>query len=105
MIVYSLACTCHPAEGTRYVGQTVRTGPRRLAEHRRDATSGRSGAIVYRWMRRHGVENIELTVLETLPEGATKEDLDAAEGYWMVLKRAANPFLLNMWSPRPTATV
>jgi hypothetical protein len=96
--VYALSCTCHPEQGVRYVGQTVRSLPIRLGQHRRAAERGNSTAIVYKWMRRHGPENIRIEILETFPD-CTQDELNAAETAWINHFRGQKTNLLNMWAP------
>jgi hypothetical protein len=51
-------------------------------------------------MRRHGPENITIELRELLPDGASAEDLNAAEAYWIRYYCAKTPYILNMWTPR-----
>jgi len=74
-IVYGLSCICHPAAGVRYIGKTVQRGERRLRAHRQNARNG-FNQPVYKWMRKHGVENIISTPLYL---HTSLEALNAAE--------------------------
>lgn len=74
-IVYGLSCICHPAAGVRYIGKTVQRGERRLRAHRQNARNG-FNQPVYKWMRKHGVENIVSTPLYL---HTSLEALNAAE--------------------------
>lgn len=94
--VYSLHCTCHE-DGVRYVGQTVRSLPIRLGQHRRAAEHG-STAIVYKWMRRHSPANIRIELLQILDD-CTQDELNAAETRWIEHHRSVRTNLLNMWAP------
>ena len=79
-IIYGLSCTCHPDNGIRYVGQTVNPASR-LNEHRTvsSAPSSRYKHLpLYRWMRKHGRENVQMTVIGAATQGP---ELDAAEVY------------------------
>lgn len=62
-IIYGLTCSCHPDRKIRYVGKTIQTLNRRFRAHRHNAKTG-VDLPVYRWMRKHGIENIIATVLE-----------------------------------------
>ncbi len=81
--IYGLFCACpkcrlsRPGE-IRYVGQTIQSASTRLKEHRKHAKANRGDYPVYRWIRKHGPENIRTFVLD-YPEG----DLNASEHEWM----------------------
>lgn len=96
--IYALSCTCHPEDGVRYVGQTTRCLSIRLGQHRHAAKRGNNTAVVYKWMRRHSPENIEITLLQELPI-CTQDELNAAETAWINHFRAQKTNLLNMWAP------
>jgi len=62
--IYGLQCTCHDS-GVRYIGKSLNSKPSaRLQSHRYNARRGQD-LPVYRWMRKHGVENIVSVVLGT----------------------------------------
>lgn len=76
--VYGLRCICHPEDGIRYVGQTVRRMADRLWDHRKTARSPKYP--VNFWIAKHGPANIEMVMLE---ECATFENLAEAEMRWI----------------------
>lgn len=78
-VIYGLKCTCHPERGIRYVGQSCQGIRVRFYKHIYAANSGKPW-VVSRWMRKHGVENIEWEVLETVE---SREDLGRAEEKWI----------------------
>lgn len=82
-VIYGLYCTCHPEASIRYVGQTSQGLSTRFADHRKIAKTGmehRVGRLpIYRWMRKHGIENIACTVLEEFQDGS----VDEREVYWI----------------------
>lgn len=85
--IYGLFCACsncrreRPGE-IRYVGQTRRSTSERLWEHRKYARSGKSGDYAsYRWMRKHGPENVRLILLDTAD---SPDDLNALEAEWII---------------------
>lgn len=88
--VYALHLSTNPS--VRYVGYTTKPMSLRLAQHRRDALSG-SHHIKHKWMRKHGVENICIRVLEDCP--ADYEYLSYAERYWIEALRDLGHDLLN----------
>lgn len=96
--LYGLRCTCHPEDGVRYVGQTTRSLSIRIGQHRRAAERGNSNAVVYKWMRRHGIHNVEIHLLQVLTS-CTQDELNAAETQWINHFRAEKTNLLNMWAP------
>ncbi|WP_186760142.1 NUMOD3 domain-containing DNA-binding protein [Arthrobacter alpinus] len=51
----------------RYIGQTVQHMSRRFQQHKGDAVQG-SRTAAHNWMRKHGVENIQVCVIETFDE-------------------------------------
>lgn len=77
--IYGLRCECGcKKSGVRYVGQTVKTVQTRLVNHRSQARFG-TATPVYHWMRKHGVENIQIIVLEEVDP----DKLDEREVYWI----------------------
>lgn len=60
-VVYGLKCHCHPEQGYRYVGVS-RNLKSRMSDHRGQARSGNKRPV-YKWMRKHGVQNIDPEVL------------------------------------------
>lgn len=89
MIVYGL----HKGDGViRYIGQTVRTPQRRLSVHKADARFGKQNPV-QDWMRKHGVEGIELIVLETAED---REHLDALERFWIAQMRESGIKQMNV---------
>jgi hypothetical protein len=79
--------------GFRYVGLTTYgsdAGPR-LYMHRFNAAAG-IDYPVYRWMRKHGPENVQATVLCYT---ATVDDLKLAEIWWIAELRKLGYDLLN----------
>ena len=87
-VIYGLYCVCENCkdkpELIRYVGQTFRGASVRFYYHRCDALAEnykkKSNLPVYRWMRKHGVDNIQYMVLEVL---TTREELNDAEVLWI----------------------
>lgn len=87
-VIYGLYCVCENCkdkpELIRYVGQTFRGASVRFYYHRCDALAEnykkKSNLPVYRWMRKHGVENIQYKVLEELD---IPEMLNEAEIRWI----------------------
>ena len=84
--VYGLWCTCHPERGIKYVGQTIKGAEARFMFHRYYAGTRYQGAPniydypLYRWMRKHSVENIFVEVLEVVKG---RELLNEAEVRWI----------------------
>lgn len=89
--VYGLFCACltcrevRPGE-IRYVGQTMNGMKSRFRDHLRTAIKPSTtrdklkGLPVYRWMHKHGPENIRAILLDT---GEVPSDLDALERFWI----------------------
>lgn len=79
--VYGLYCMCgcDPYESVMYVGQASMGAQDRFNKHRYSAKK-ESPWPVSRWMRKHGVDNIRYTVLETLETG---HEMDLAEASWI----------------------
>jgi hypothetical protein len=73
--IYGLSCTCHPDAGIRYVGQTAVKISERLTGHRSSARFGIKTPVYY-WMRKHGVENIRITFIETPGPGETLDECE-----------------------------
>lgn len=91
-VIYGLSCICHPERGIRYVGLTSYTARHRLHGHRTSARKG-SKTAVYNWMRKHGVLNIESTVLERT---STFEELNDAEVRWIAYYKSIGQELMNL---------
>ena len=49
----------------RYIGKTQYGAAKRLESHLKEAIRGKLQYPVYHWIRKHGIENIRMTVLET----------------------------------------
>lgn len=85
--IYGLKCVCGcDRADIRYVGQTVLALHTRLTNHRSQARFGTS-TPVYHWMRKHGVDNIRIVLLEEV-----ESDLDDREIWWI----ANTPNILNL---------
>lgn len=82
--VYGLKCNCHPERGVRYVGITGAGAGVRLRDHLKNSRkpdSDRIGGLpVYRWMRKHGADNIRMSLLETCE---TQDQLNEREVFWI----------------------
>lgn len=89
--VYGLFCACDECRRTRpgeirYVGQTITGMESRFRNHIRNATNpsrtreSLKDLPVYRWMKKHGPENIRATLLDTSKH---PEDLDLLERMWI----------------------
>ena len=67
--IYGLRCTCHPDHGVRYVGQTGKGISAKLYNHKWRAANPDRGKgyrhKVYNWMRKHGIDNIYATELDS----------------------------------------
>lgn len=79
--VYGLYCVCgcDPYETIRYVGQASMGARDRFNKHRYSAKNEATWPVS-RWMRKHGVESIRYTILDTLDTG---DEMDSAEEYWI----------------------
>lgn len=94
-IIYTVKCCCHPEEGVRYVGQTSKgLASRRYNHfwHARNKDSRSYNGHFYRWIRKHGEENIVFEVLEECPT----EELDAREEFWITSYRTLGYKLTNI---------
>ena len=91
MEIYGLRCRCHPEDGVRYVGRTIRTVAKRFKGHRAGARS-ESAYPVYAWMRKHGVENV---YPEILAVASSHEELARLELEW-IEKLLPSGRLLNL---------
>ena len=93
-VIYGLECTCHPGRGYRYIGLTTAGAQRRLWSHRKMARNGNTYPV-YRWMRKHGDENVRSVVLE---RHAAPELLPDAERRVIAEHRSLGPADLNVTS-------
>jgi len=80
--IYGLKCQCHPEQGIRYIGQTIRGVAWRLRVHLSTARGKykSSGAPVYNWIRKHGPENIVPVIIHQFQSPLV---LDEAEVHWI----------------------
>lgn len=104
-IIYALYCAEHTEQGMRYVGQTSRGAAYRLSGHRFEAGMGEA-SHKNNWIRKHGAENIRMTVLEDVVNG----DLNERERHWISAMRHQGLALTNQldggagmpgWDPSP----
>lgn len=68
-------------DGKVYIGQTKQRLKDRLAKHRYKLKRG-SKLHLYSAMRKHGIDNFEVTIIDEF-ESSDSEALDAAEIYWI----------------------
>lgn len=78
VFIYGLRCLCHPELGVRYVGQTIQGEKKRLGDHRKGAKKPQ-WPVNY-WVKKHGPENIVMTILEVVDNPV---DLNDAEVRWI----------------------
>lgn len=93
--IYGARCTCHPEDGTRYVGQTVISVSSRKHVHlwnSRTLTSKSYNSHFSNWIRKHGEENVEFFVLEE----TTEEKIDQREDFWITQLRSQGNRLTNI---------
>ncbi len=65
--IYGLRCACHDA-GYRYIGKTERDPRYRIRSHRHNAKNELGSVYnlpVYKWMRKHGIDNIVQDIIST----------------------------------------
>lgn len=106
--IYGLACVCSPFcvdIGFRYVGQTRISIDRRFQAHK-SASSRFTSYPVYRWMNKHGVDNIVAIQIETT---TSFDELNQLEKEFIVkFRRLGISVLLNVrdggWDGRNTTT-
>lgn len=92
--IYGLHCICHPEDGVRYVGRTIRPVHKRLVQHKGQAKRG-SEYPVHRWIRKHGEENV---FAQTLEQTDDYQNLSEMEGRWIENMAQSGSRLLNMAS-------
>lgn len=92
-VIYGLYALDDPERRIRYVGQAKNGIRERFAGHRSCARRD-NPAPVYRWMRKHGVENIEAVILDC---AGAADQLDDLEIRWISkLGTYRGEFGLNM---------
>ena len=84
MIVYKIE---NQLNGKSYVGQTVREARQRFSEH------ARSNSPLGRAMRKYGVENFTIQVLD---EAGTMDELNAKEIEWVSRENTMTPIGYNL---------
>ena len=95
--IYGVRCTCHPEQGTRYVGQTVISVASRRHVHlwnSRNPSSKSYRSHFSNWIRLHTEENTEFFVLEE----TTEDEIDEREDFWISHLRSEGAKLTNIKS-------
>ena len=90
--VYALSCALHPEDGVRYIGMSTRSAAERFKWHGYESKNARSKLPVYKWIRKHGLENVVCNVIEQ----TTPQKVQAAEIKWIAEYRARGANLMNM---------
>jgi len=86
--VYGL--TTNNSDSIRYIGMTTQGLSKRLSGHKKAANSGKKYPL-YDWMRKQGVENIRIVLVEVV-----ETDLASREIYWIQDFLNRNVKLLNL---------
>lgn len=94
-VIYTASCVCHPEDGVRYVGQTIKGLTARKGVHFWNAR--KEGNRNYHshfsnWIRKHGEDNVSFEVLEQCEES----ELDARELHWISKLRQEGAKLTNI---------
>lgn len=80
----------------RYIGLTTGTVEKRFNQHRSDARNGRYDWPLYRWMRKHGIENVTFSIVEHVQDGSDF-DLEEREAFYISDARAKyGTLMLNL---------
>lgn len=80
----------------RYIGLTTGTVEKRFIQHSSDARIGRYDWPLYRWMRKHGVENVTFSIIEHVSDNSAA-DLEAREVFYIAEARAKyGALILNL---------
>ena len=94
-VIYTASCTCHPEDGVRYVGQTIKGSKSRAHVHlwnSRIPESKSYRGFLSNWIRKHGEENIVFQDHEICEPDA----LDEREKYWIAHFRGLGNKLTNI---------
>ena len=78
----------------RYIGKTIQPLHTRIRKHRNTAKVGETTAV-YQWMRKHGVDNVQVCVLDTF-DADTIHLIDERERFHIAQARALNSENLNL---------
>lgn len=78
-----------------YVGQTIQNLGKRWNHHKWKAGSGKIHPL-YAAMRKYGIDNFKIEILENLPDTTTQEELDKAEIHWISELKSLAPNGLNV---------
>lgn len=93
--IYAIQCKCHPEEGIRYVGQTVKSIASREYHHKwvtRSPESRSYNSHLSNWIRKHGAENVEVFELDRCSEA----EVDELEKLWIKRFRGSEYRLVNI---------
>lgn len=85
MFVYLLR---NKSNGKCYVGQTTREPNRRFAEHISESKTHRENMVIGRAIAKYGWEGFDKFVLQVC---TTRDDLDAAEAFWIIKMNSMHP--------------
>jgi hypothetical protein len=88
-LIYCIRCTnCKSNRNINiiYVGQTTRTLGERINEHFREISKNEEKRTLFLHFNseEHSVNDIEVFVLEKLPDNLTKKVIEEHETYWML---------------------
>ena len=79
--VYKLVCTL-PGVDDIYVGATTKGLPWRMCSHRCEAKALKCNYRLYKFMRKHGIRNFGIELIETWP-CASRKELGVREQHWI----------------------
>lgn len=88
--MYYIYCYTNKINGHTYVGQT-NDPVRRNREHESNAFNPKStgyNLLFHKKLRQYGINNFSFEILEELPDGASQEEVDAREIYWIEAKNS-----------------
>lgn len=93
-VIYAITCKkC----GKQYVGETMRTLRRRIMEHLNDVSKNTKNSYLVGHFNDglHGISDIEVTIIEKLPDNTSTAQRREKEDFWIRTLNSAFPFGFN----------
>ena len=90
MLIYKIQ---NKINGKIYIGQTINSIEKRFGSHIKAANNKKNNSIIYKAIRKYGVQSFEVSVID---EAKDKETLNEKEKYWIRKLNSLSPHGYNI---------